>query len=295
MSALSDAVQLFETFKVACQKEPCDTHQCQQLLSQLKLSVFPGLQSVNAWTKQATDSETLKGRTLARDTLELACFLSIESKDVDGFERHVSQLTTYWGEQKSPFKLQIMGLYLLHLLSADKIGDFHKELQLIEPADRESPYIMYPVKLDQYLTEGDYARILEPEKDIPAKYSKFFMDELLNTVRSKIGASLENSYDKLPAKVAAEMLLLKDLGGLGAFANEENERKKQENDTDVIMGDATPSIRNRPCSLPIRWDLNADGYLYFRNDSKKGVDIVQNAMTVIKNTVDYATDLEKII
>lgn len=44
--------------------------------------------------------------------------------------------------------------------------------------------------------------VLEAHKDFPKTYYPLFMERLLETVRLKVGASLERSYEHLPVKTA---------------------------------------------------------------------------------------------
>merc|ERR1711988_532853 len=148
----------------------------------------------------------------------------------NAFERHVSQLKMYYNGspgnlQASQQKFVVQGLYLLHLLASDRIGEFHTELELIPLVDHENLYIKQPIQLERYLMEGNYAKILEAQKDVPQMYYSFFMERLIDTVRLKVGASLERSYEFLPAPTAAKLLILADVAVLQEFCVKENERK----------------------------------------------------------------------
>ena len=84
--------------------------------------------------------------------------------------------------------------------------------------------------------EGNYGKVLEAQKDVPKMYYAFLMEKLIECVRHKVGerlcqgeavprqvgASLERSYENLPAqqalslkealgeREAAQMLILTD-------------------------------------------------------------------------------------
>jgi len=67
---------------------------------------------------------------LQRETLELACFLSLYARDVKAFERYIAQLKTFYNDYRAvmpPSSSQgaLLGLYLLGLLSQNQIADFH--------------------------------------------------------------------------------------------------------------------------------------------------------------------------
>lgn len=292
MSDYDKAKGLFDAFKAEFEKKECDLAKCSEQLAQLKLLV---LGSSAALAAPGAQPEAVKGQLLARETLELACFLSIRRRDVQGFERHVSQLKMYYNDNPnnlpaSEQKFVVQGLYLLHLLASDRIGEFHTELELIPLDDHENLYIKQPIQLERYLMEGNYAKVLEAQKDVPQMYYSFFMERLLETVRQKVGASLERSYEHLPVEQAAQMLILA-VAALQEFAIKENERKARE-ELDDPMGDMTPSLTRRAPTGLVKWEVK-DGRLYFKKDQEKRQEIP--ALDLMVNTIGYATDLERIV
>lgn len=293
MSAYDKTKSLFDTFKASFEVEPCDFVKCEAELAQLKVLVF----SSQAWVKDAEGgAEAIKEQLLVRETLELACFLSIRRRDLAGFERHVAQLKMYYADRHkdlkpSDQKYPILGLYLLHLLASDRIGEFHTELELIPVDDYDNLYIKQPIQLERYLMEGNYAKVLEAQKDVPKMYYVFFMERLLDTVRLKVGASLEQSYESLPAETAAQMLILADVPALQAFAVKENERKAREENDDP-MGDMTPSLTRRAPVGLVKWEVR-DGKIFFIRSEQKRLEIP--ALDLMVNTIGYATDLERIV
>lgn len=292
---MSEAQSVFEQFRSAFEAEPCDLNKCQALLGQLKLLIV-GFKSSAALTTEGDDPETVKERLLARETLELACFLSIRARELAGFERHVTQLKTYYLDfsklPASKHQHPILGLYLLHLLAADRIGDFHTELELLTNADCENMYIKQPIQLERNIMEGNYAKILEAKKDVPQMYYPFFMEQLMETVRQKVGASIERSYEKLSTAEATKMLILNNVEELKEFAAKENDRKARESEDDLMLGDTTPSFGRRPNVGLIQWEV-ADGNLKFKRSAEKQLEIP--ALELMVNTIGYATDLERIV
>jgi 26S proteasome regulatory subunit N12 len=225
---MADAAALLQTLKKTF--EAGDLTKAEEQLGQLKLVAFSSLKTSGALTSTG-GAGTTSERQLVREMLELACYLSIRRKDMLSFERNVLQLKMYYNDQDSKSsdgKYQILGLYLLNLLAMDRIGDFHTELELIPLDDHENTYIKQPIKLERNIMEGNYAKILEAKKDMPEKDYGYIMDRLEDMVRVKIGASLERSYESLPAQEAANMLILPNVGKLQEFALQENERKQRE-------------------------------------------------------------------
>jgi len=290
---MADAAALLQTLKKTFEGD--DLTKCQEQLAQLKLLAFSSLKVSGALTSTGSAGATAE-RQLAREMLELACFLAIRQKDVQSLERQVSQLKMYTtGQQdiKSEQTYHILGLYLLFLLGADRIGDFHTELELISVDDHENKYIKQSINLERHIMEGNYAKILEAKKDVPEKYYDFLMGRLEEMVRVKIGASLERSYEYLPAKEAAKMLMLPDVGKLQEFVMAENEKKAREAE-DQPMADDTPSLSRRIPRSICRWEVDvANGRLNFRRDEEKKRAAIWEDMMI--NTIGYATDLERIV
>lgn len=65
----------------------------------------------------------------------------------------------------------------------NQIAEFHTELELIGPERLDNPYIQYPMKIEQYLTEGSYNKVWKSWKDVPAKEYLLFMETLSHTIR----------------------------------------------------------------------------------------------------------------
>jgi len=275
-------------------KSDGDLAKCETQLSQLKLAVFANLSTLRDPAAQSQE------RQLTQETLEIACFLSIRLKSQQSFERHVSQLKMYYGDKAQGQKYQILGLYLLHLLASDRIGDFHTELELIPVEDHANEYIKRPIGLERYLMEGNYSKVLEASKD-NKPYHEYFMQRLEEMVRSKVGASLERSYERIPASVAISMLILKDVAALQKYVVTENERKGREEaemekkareEADEPMGDMTPSLTRRAPVRLARWEVKGDTLYFVKTQEKR---LVLPAMELMVNTIGYATDLERIV
>merc|ERR1719450_534912 len=85
---------------------------------------------------------------------------------------------------ESCYMYELLGLDLLCLLSQNKVGEFHTALELLPPmALADNVYISHPVKLEQYLMEGAYNKIYLAQGEVPAEGYRFFVSELLATIR----------------------------------------------------------------------------------------------------------------
>ncbi len=136
---------------------------------------------------------------MAREVYEIGAQYSVATKDVPSFERYMSILKTNYTDQadilpESSRMYELLGLNLLCLLSQNRLGDFHTELELL-PDDQllENPYVRNPVQLEQFIMEGKYNKVIDLKHSVPADSYKFFIDVLLTTIRDEIGKkTIEN-------------------------------------------------------------------------------------------------------
>jgi len=190
--------QLLKSFQSLFFQAQPQISECQKILSQLKIALIE-FELVPPFTRPP--QETSKHLFLARETLELAVLLSIAQEDEKAFERHVSQVKPYYYDYAhllppSERKWQTLGLLLLHLLSQNRMGEFHTEIELIALADQKILYIDFPIQLEKRLMEGTYNKVLNAHKDVPLPSYTFFMNKLANTMRTKIAESEATVYKK---------------------------------------------------------------------------------------------------
>lgn len=53
----------------------------------------------------------------------------------------------------------MLGLLLIHLLTEARLSEFHSEVELLGPGDRETAPIAFPLKLETFLMEGSYNKV----------------------------------------------------------------------------------------------------------------------------------------
>jgi len=109
---------------------------------------------------------------LAREIYEYATFIAVEKEDIVGFERSFTIVKTYYDEfqhilPESQKKYSILGLYLLYLLSFNKISEYHTEIELIPYSELNNVFIKVPVSLEVYFVEGSYNKILSSKQNVP--------------------------------------------------------------------------------------------------------------------------------
>ena len=249
---------------------------------------------------------------ITREMLELACFLSLYSKDVPAFERYIAQLKTYYNDYQSVLgpasgnnQGAVLGLYLLCLLSQNQIAEFHTEYELMAHAATSSSnggagssaassgvlppasptsaravsssallsssFISFPVALEQQLMEGCYHCILAtmstPSK-FPLPLYAFFTEVLGETVRQKIADCAEQAYESLSIEEVEKMLLLPSKDAASRFVSQ---RKT--------------------------WATHAKtGRIVFLNRAATTAGNTEiQAVKTIKQTLEYASELERIV
>lgn len=206
-AALKDIVSKYETLNGQWKKK--DLSGCAKTLSDLKVSL-----TEMAFLPTQEVASAKRELLLARDVLEIGANYSIAVKDVEGFERYMAQLKTYYNDyesflDESSYKYELLGLNLLCLLSKNKIADFHTELEQL-PADtlQNNPYIRTPVRLEQFIMEGSYNKVIMMKDNVPAESYSFFINKLLDTIRDEIASCMEKAYEQIGANECARMLQL---------------------------------------------------------------------------------------
>jgi len=207
---MEETLRLFEEFKSLYEQQHPNIQRCKTLMTQLKISMTKFTFVPPAQLKKGEINREI---FLSRQILEYATLLSLKLGDVKVFERSITQLKTYYSDYgpylpESPHRYPILGVYLLHLLAENKIGEFHTELELIQ--DHNNRYVKFPIQLEQYKMEGRYNKVWSAGDSIPVNYYEPFVVKLMQTARHDIGNSLEKSYEELSLQDARKLLMFGD-------------------------------------------------------------------------------------
>eukprot|EP01114_Cavostelium_apophysatum_P000319 TRINITY_DN1029_c0_g1_i1.p1 TRINITY_DN1029_c0_g1~~TRINITY_DN1029_c0_g1_i1.p1 ORF type:complete len:315 (+),score=57.89 TRINITY_DN1029_c0_g1_i1:134-946(+) len=270
MADLNNTVQLFQQLKTQFDQPNAQLDKCKDLLNKLKLesAKLSAASSGNA----EQDNQRL---TLLREILEYGALVSVQLKDIPAFERYVAQLKPYYYDHvhKLPASSRqnlIVGLNLLHLLSKNKLDEFHTELELIPATQHfQDVYVRHAVQLEQYMMEGSYNKILKAKDSVPAPSYAFFMDQLMNTVRNEIAGCIDIAYNQLKIADAQKLLGFSSSEQVRAYAAQRNWQ-------------AGPNAQGAEVFTFAKAD--ADG---------KASDIP--SMKLIQQQLQYARELERII
>jgi len=268
-------LSLFDDYKAAWQTKEPDLARCQSLMVQLKLLVsvlpypVPG-EAAAAFEQSKSVSREL---FLTREMLEYAVLLAVSLSDEAAFERSMVQLKALYGDYGralpgSARQPVLLGLWLLFLLTENRIGNFHAELELLPrlaPGLSTSAgwrYVAFVVDLEQAKMEGRYSRLWQAPGQVPAESYAPFTEKLITTARHDIADALEAAYERLTRPDAAKLLGLKSAEDLQRFA------------------------------VDRQWRLDADGLVTFqRSQPPPQLDALQ----LIADALRYANELERII
>ena len=114
---------------------------------------------------QSSSQIQIKANAIVAGCDAITSTISSKKKDIESFERNFAIVKTYYDEfdgilPLSQKKYCILGLYLLYLLSFNKISEYHTEIELIPFDELNNVYIKVPMSLEQYFVEGSYNKIL---------------------------------------------------------------------------------------------------------------------------------------
>ena len=282
MATLSTVNQLFKELKTEFSKSSRDLKKCENLLGQLKVrnskrKIYETkilkfqvnlikISYIPTFDAQASQQELV----IARDVLEIGSEHSVFTRNVEAFERYMSQLKCYYYDYKnlpeSQNKYKILGLNLLFLLSQNRVAEFHTELELL-PCQiiQSNKYIKHPLALEQCLMEGRYNKLFTAKNESPDPAYNVFIDILLDTVRNEIGACVERAYEKISVQEAAKRLNLSSTDEVVRFAQKRN------------------------------WTLGKDGFYHFVSQEESKAKEPIPSVELCEMTISYARELEMIV
>eukprot|EP01097_Dermamoeba_algensis_P003715 TRINITY_DN2544_c0_g1_i1.p1 TRINITY_DN2544_c0_g1~~TRINITY_DN2544_c0_g1_i1.p1 ORF type:complete len:272 (-),score=70.56 TRINITY_DN2544_c0_g1_i1:70-885(-) len=258
------ATNLLNKFKPEFEKKNADLAACRKYLDEAKVLLTS--QSFLLPASHGSTDHTLR-ESLARELLEYGALLSTKEKDPAAFERNITQLRTYYFDVKqnlppSNRQYPLLGLNLLRLLAQRRLGEFHTELELFSREQLKNVFLDFPIRLEQYLMEGSYNKILQNKDDVPAEYYSYFMGVLMDAVRDQIAGCCESAYEQLSVPAALKMLKLSNQQELAEFSKSKS------------------------------WSIEGN-YVKFRKQEEAKAEVP--SMQVMMQTLSYAKELERIV
>ncbi|XP_042216026.1 26S proteasome non-ATPase regulatory subunit 8-like [Homarus americanus] len=264
-SVVKSVVSTYEKLKNEWSKKNRNLETCGKLLSDIKVELTK-LQFLPSMGHSVSKEELL----VARNTLEIGALWSIANKDIPSFERYIAMLKIYYMDYReqlpeSPYMYELLGLDLLCLLAQNKVGEFHTTLEhLPPPAVTDNVYIRHPVAMEQYLMEGAYNKIYLAKGEVPAEGYKFFIGELLATIREDIADCVENAYDRIRPEDIGKMLYLSSTKEILQYCEQRG------------------------------WQVGTDGYLHFKKEVRKSDDSIPSK-ELANQMINYAREMEQIV
>merc|ERR1711884_828722 len=149
-------------------------------------------------------------------------------KDTNSFERYFSKLVTNSTDIESvlpasPYKCEILGLNLLHLLCQNRIAECHMFLEMIPSKDMMSDvYILHAIQLERFIMEGSYNKIIIGRGNVPSPGYIFFIETLIDTIREEIAGCIEHAFESIQSRDLGKLLFLDSASAVEAFARERN-------------------------------------------------------------------------
>ncbi|KAK3853738.1 hypothetical protein Pcinc_034934 [Petrolisthes cinctipes] len=264
-SLVKTVVSTYEKLKTEWTKKNRNLDTCGKFLSDIKVELTK-LHFLPSMGHSVSKEELL----VARNTLEIGALWSIANKDIPSFERYIAMLKIYYmdySEQlpESAYMYELLGLDLLCLLAQNKVGEFHTSLEhLPPPAVTDNVYIRHPVAMEQYLMEGAYNKIYLAKGEVPAEGYKFFIEELLSTIREDIADCVENAYDRIRPEDIGKMLYLSGTKEILEYCAQRG------------------------------WEVAKDGYLQFKKEVRKNDDSIPSK-ELAHQMINYAREMEQIV
>mmetsp|Transcript_4142 Transcript_4142/g.6915 ORF Transcript_4142/g.6915 Transcript_4142/m.6915 type:complete len:273 (-) Transcript_4142:203-1021(-) len=267
-ATLQQTSALLDKFKANFSQGEDKLEHSLQLLAQLKIAILE-FASLPPAAPSAPTPQQHDEQLLAREILEYGALLSIKAVDIPSFERHVSQLKTYYTDcamqlPESQRQYPILGLNLLRLLAQNRIAEFHTELELLPNELQQSNiYIKFPAQLEQHIMEGSYNKVLSAKQDGQyAQEGMYFMDMLVDTVREEIAECSEKAYSDISASELQNLLMLGSEADLSDYADQRG------------------------------WTI-VDGIVTFGGNEEKPLQLPSTQL--IQETLAYAKELERIV
>ena len=239
-----------------------------QLQQQVNISdISGGKDTLNQLKIALIDASSEPQRLAKLTALEFGVLLSVADGDMDAFERNMSQAKAmYMSGVYTGDSCKILGLNLMYLLVSNNLSEFHSELELLSENEEilQSPFLAFPVQLEQRLMVGSYDMVSSGA--IPDASYAFFMDSLMLTVRDSIAECLESAYRTLTLSAAQRML------GFGTLQELEEYMSESRDDWIVENGELCfqpPPMGRQASDIP--------------------------SMKLIAQSLTYATELERIV
>ena len=212
--------------------------------------------------------------------LEAQMEFYLSEKKEKEFEQVFQQVKQFYYEYsnilpESNKRQYYIGLYLLFLVSNNRMTDYCFELEFLKLEDFDNKEIALAVDIEHCISEGNYNTLYTKNNDVKDKYYQYFLNKLSSTIRFQIAKSVESSYESIKLDVLLNLLII-NREEIGNFINEYKNQSTDNNDEDQID-----------------WVVENNNNCVFKKVVKDKNKIPSHF--IMKKTVDLAVELEKII
>jgi 26S proteasome regulatory subunit N12 len=193
----------------------------------------------------------------------------LEKDDEEGFEKsYLSSKHYYQYSTDINKKLYYKGLFLLYLISNNRITEYHFELEYLNLIELMNNDISFVIEVEHSISEGNFNKLLYLHQTNTNRNYIFYLKKLSSSLKFQIAKSAEKSYSSLTLKEVLSLLMINNEKELESFINL-NKRKSN-----------------------INWIIQ-DGKVFFieNNIEKKTVP----SERILNKSVDLAIEIERII
>ena len=179
-----------------------DIKQAESLMDDLKLELIRCRSQTSAEL-----SVPIEQRLRLRDILEYDALLSIRTRNLEEFERAMSQLKGYYFVRSSlppsPHMALLLAVHLVSILASEKLSekqkvvDFNLELELTRLVVGRDVCVDYAVELHQAVIDNSFSRLFQLENAPPSPLFSHFTSGLLEGARNSHARSIQRAYRTL--------------------------------------------------------------------------------------------------
>jgi len=146
---------------------------------------------------------------LVREALECAVFVSLRLRDSKAFAKNYEILKAHCLTFNGQFcrtkrQLLLAGSNLLRLIGEKNIQQFHIELELLPQQAFTSPYVIQPIDIEKWLTEGSYKKLLAASAAPVAPEFSYFMEILTLRIRNDLSSVMEYTNGLVSRRLKSE-------------------------------------------------------------------------------------------
>ncbi|KAK8815363.1 hypothetical protein WA158_003575 [Blastocystis sp. Blastoise] len=182
--------------------------------------------------------------------------------DTSSVERNYKQYRAFCpNDSNEERRNQLKTIYLMSLLSENKLGQFHCEIELLNEKEMNDPYISFSLNLEHAISEGNYNKVLSSFDNIPIPSLRGFVEPLIITVRSEIDDCVHCSYRQMNINTLQHYLYFNTKDELLNYIHEKHPEWVLENDMVIFT-----KKQEKHATIDTKTSLN--NYLYYSMETE---------------------------